>query len=198
MLGHASKVQDLDEDPSHPANDGPRKRVQKRKTVPADVNEAKRKDFLEHNRVATNRCRQKRKAWIHTLENNRVTWQQDNAVKQMEKQQLEWQINSWREQLSRLGFGDEKISQVVEKKRLLPCRPGRKTMNGMAFPRKASIDSRTDALGLDGMDGGQHAECIRRRHSDDSILSVCEECCIFRSQRIVGAVFRFLHRSRNL
>lgn len=94
MLGHASKVQDLHEDQSHPANDGPRKRVRKRKTVPADVKEAKRKEFLERNRVAANRCRQKRKEWIHTLENNRVTLQQDNAVKQIEKQQLEWQINT--------------------------------------------------------------------------------------------------------
>jgi hypothetical protein len=111
MLGHASKVQDLDEDQSHPANDGPRKRGRKRKTVPADVKEAKRKELLERNRVAANRCRQKRKEWINTLENNRVTLRQDNTVKQMEKQ-LEWQINTWREQLSQLGFGDEKISQV--------------------------------------------------------------------------------------
>ena len=43
-------------------------------------------------------------------------------------------------------------------------------MNEMAFPRQASIDSRIDALGLDGMDWGQHAECIRRRDRDDSIL----------------------------
>ena len=112
ILGHASKVQNLDEDQSHPANEGPRKRGRKRMTVPADVKEAKRREFLERNRVAANRCRQKRKEWIDTLENNRVTLQKDNVVKQMEKQQLEWQINTWREQLSRLGFGDERISQV--------------------------------------------------------------------------------------
>jgi len=57
MTPSASEIQDLDEDQRHPAIDGPWKRGWKRKTVPADVKEAKRKEFLERNRVAANRCR---------------------------------------------------------------------------------------------------------------------------------------------
>lgn len=60
-----------------------------------DVHDAKRKRFLERNRVAASKCRQKKKQWMQELENNARKAQSDSK-------QLHGMVSILREELLRL------------------------------------------------------------------------------------------------
>jgi hypothetical protein len=76
-------------------NDAPKvkkPRKSKRKPLTKDQEEAKRKKFLERNRIAADKCRQNRKKWIDDLQNRAHFLNADNAAKKATVEQLEQEV----------------------------------------------------------------------------------------------------------
>jgi hypothetical protein len=67
-------------------------RKSKKKPLTKEQEEAKRKKFLERNRVAADKCRQNRKKWIDDLQTKAHMLSHDNAEKKATIQQLEEEL----------------------------------------------------------------------------------------------------------
>lgn len=80
----------LDEFDDVPKVKKPRK--SKKKPLTRDQEEAKRKKFLERNRIAADKCRQNRKKWIDDLQNRAHFLNADNAAKKATVEQLEQEL----------------------------------------------------------------------------------------------------------
>jgi bZIP transcription factor len=70
-----------------------RPRKSKKKPLTKEQEEAKRKKFLERNRVAADKCRQNRKKWIDDLQAKAHFFTTDNAVKKAALEKLEHDIS---------------------------------------------------------------------------------------------------------
>jgi hypothetical protein len=67
-------------------------RKSKRKPLTKEQEEAKRKKFLERNRIAADKCRQNRKKWIDDLQNRVHLLNADNAAKKATVEHLEQEV----------------------------------------------------------------------------------------------------------
>jgi len=67
-------------------------RKSKKKLVTKEQEEAKRKKFLERNRVAADKCRQNRKKWIDDLQEKCHNYSTDNAVKKAALEDMEHEM----------------------------------------------------------------------------------------------------------
>jgi len=77
------------------ANDAPKvkkPRKSKKKPMSKEQEEAKRKKFLERNRVAADKCRQNRKKWIDDLQTKAHYFGADNTTKKAQLEELEHEI----------------------------------------------------------------------------------------------------------
>jgi hypothetical protein len=74
-------------------------RKSKKKSLTKDQEEAKRKKFLERNRVAADKCRQNRKKWIDDLQAKAHFFSADNAAKRASVEELEQEIVQLRSML---------------------------------------------------------------------------------------------------
>jgi hypothetical protein len=82
-------------DDSMTSNEAPKvkkPRKSKKKPMTMEQEEAKRKKFLERNRVAADKCRQNRKKWIDDLQSKAHYLGADNAVKKAQLEELEQEI----------------------------------------------------------------------------------------------------------
>jgi hypothetical protein len=83
-------------EPENSANAVPkvkRPRKSKKKPLTKEQEEAKRKKFLERNRVAADKCRQNRKKWIDDLQAKAHFFTADNAAKKAALEKLEHDIS---------------------------------------------------------------------------------------------------------
>lgn len=65
-----------------------KKRGRKRKVLTPDGLEAERQKLLEKNRVAANRCRERKKEWMHKLEERKSQLEYDNAALKQDLEEL--------------------------------------------------------------------------------------------------------------
>lgn len=82
-------------DDANTANNAPKAkkpRKSKKKPMSKEQEEAKRKKFLERNRVAADKCRQNRKKWIDDLQNKAHFFGADNSAKKAQLEDLEHEI----------------------------------------------------------------------------------------------------------
>lgn len=82
--------------PSNPDESVPRPakkaRKSKKKPITREQEEAKRKRFLERNRVAADKCRQNRKKWIDDLQEKCHSYSADNAAKKAALDEMEHEL----------------------------------------------------------------------------------------------------------
>jgi hypothetical protein len=69
-----------------------RRRKSKKKALTKEQEEAKRKKFLERNRIAADKCRQNRKKWIDDLQMKAHKWSYDNAQSKATIQSLKEEL----------------------------------------------------------------------------------------------------------
>lgn len=67
-------------------------RKSKKKPITKEQEEAKRKRFLERNRVAADKCRQNRKKWIDDLQEKCHIFSTDNALKKAALEEMEQEL----------------------------------------------------------------------------------------------------------
>jgi len=67
-------------------------RKSKKKPITKEQEEAKRKRFLERNRVAADKCRQNRKKWIEDLQEKCHQFSAENAAKQAAVEEMEQEL----------------------------------------------------------------------------------------------------------
>ncbi|RDL38754.1 uncharacterized protein BP5553_03094 [Venustampulla echinocandica] len=97
----------------------PRKRGRKKKTPRNESEqEAIRSRFLERNRVAASKCREKKKKWVDELETRRVEVEMENSRLRKLQDELFAEIGYLREELGRHeACGHDKIEGLAEKRR---------------------------------------------------------------------------------
>jgi hypothetical protein len=98
----AIPTQDLPQDPQSKANPKKRGRKRKKPLSPA-AEQLKRDTFLERNRVAASRCREKKKKYIGSVEERTVELRRSNVRLRVEKEYLVKEFGSMTEVL--LGCG---------------------------------------------------------------------------------------------
>ncbi|ORY71953.1 uncharacterized protein BCR38DRAFT_319883, partial [Pseudomassariella vexata] len=87
----------------------------KRKELSAEEGEAKRNKFLERNRVAATKCRQKKKEWMSDLEDTRFGLESQNSHLQMEYNSLAEEVSQIRAELMAHGnCNDPNINKWIE------------------------------------------------------------------------------------
>ncbi|KAH9901835.1 hypothetical protein F4778DRAFT_127529 [Xylariomycetidae sp. FL2044] len=86
-----------------------------REEVDPDVEETKRNKFLERNRVAATKCRQKKKEWVSDLEETKFGLESQNNHLQMEYNNLMNEVGQIRSQLmGHAHCGDANINKWIE------------------------------------------------------------------------------------
>ncbi|KAI0011204.1 hypothetical protein F4779DRAFT_246484 [Xylariaceae sp. FL0662B] len=117
---HDGKLQDVSEadelPPPAPPAKRRRSRIQKAKeNVDPREDEAKRHRFLERNRVAATKCRQKRKEWVSDLEETRFGLESQNTHLQIEYGSLVNEVCQIRAQLmTHASCNDSNIDKWIE------------------------------------------------------------------------------------
>lgn len=83
--------------------------------VAGDEDDAKRNKYLERNRVAASKCRQKKKAWINDLEAQKSELEQKRSNLQHENKSLINEITQLKNQLvQHAGCSDPRINSWIE------------------------------------------------------------------------------------
>ena len=113
--GHGSKsVTTPDAPPDAPAKKKAGRKASKSKTA-GEEEEAKRNKFLERNRIAASKCRQKKKEWISGLEGQKAGLESHNSQLQQEYSGLLGEVGGLKEELmSHANCNDPKINQWIE------------------------------------------------------------------------------------
>ncbi|KAI1074130.1 hypothetical protein F5B20DRAFT_468664 [Whalleya microplaca] len=114
QLQHVTEVGELP--PSGPPAKRRRSRMQKAKgNVDPHEDEANRHRFLERNRVAATKCRQKRKEWVSDLEETRFGLESQNTHLQIEYSSLVSEVCQIRAQLmTHASCNDPNIDKWIE------------------------------------------------------------------------------------
>ncbi|POS80014.1 bZIP transcription factor [Diaporthe helianthi] len=100
----------------------PKKKARQRQIKPAkeesedeeeeDESTDKRKKFLEKNRIAASKCREKKKKWVHDLENNKSQMERLNMELRLEYRGLMNELNQTKSMLmSHAGCNDPNITE---------------------------------------------------------------------------------------
>lgn len=77
--------------------------------------ETKRNHFLQRNRLAASKCRQKKKEWVNNLEVTKTGLEQQNLTLQMEKRELSDEVSRMKHQLmSHSDCNDANIDMWIE------------------------------------------------------------------------------------
>lgn len=119
--------------PQDPPVKNPKKRGRKRKQLDADAQVIHRKNFLERNRVAANRCREKRKTYVFNLNGRVKDLLAKNTFLRGELERLNEEVaalkilarmecrcndelaRNLRQRLSASGLGEEGVEAIVER-----------------------------------------------------------------------------------
>ncbi|KAK1981740.1 bZIP transcription factor [Colletotrichum cereale] len=93
----------------------PRKRGKRGKTVAQDAHEGKRDKFLERNRIAASKCRQKKKEWVSDLQETKQGLENQHAQLQMEYNGLVDEVTRMKNELmSHANCNDPNINLWLE------------------------------------------------------------------------------------
>ncbi|KAF6817350.1 bZIP transcription factor [Colletotrichum sojae] len=93
----------------------PRKKGRKGKAPMADNDEDKRNKFLERNRVAASKCRQKKKEWVSDLQETKQNLENQHAALQMEYNGLVDEVTRMKNELmSHANCNDTRINLWLE------------------------------------------------------------------------------------
>lgn len=107
--------------PSHEDSEPPKKRARQKQSKPTkqesedeeeDESTEKRKKFLEKNRIAASKCREKKKKWVHELEYNKSQLERHNMELRLEHRGLINELNQTKSMLmSHADCNDPNITE---------------------------------------------------------------------------------------
>ncbi|GJD01167.1 BZIP transcription factor [Colletotrichum higginsianum] len=112
---YATKQEDIDDRPVLSIVPPPRKKGRKSKAPAQGENDGKRDKFLERNRVAASKCRQKKKEWVSDLQETKQGLENQHAQLQMEYNGLVNEVTRMKNELmSHANCNDPNINLWLE------------------------------------------------------------------------------------